>query len=215
MPSLFVGTPAVPHRRGARVSLRGAAGPPGAVQLPDRGDLAVHHLRRLVRLRAPGRAGARPLVRAAAGHHHPLLARRGRARRSWPSSAATRSCCAFIAGRGAVAGRRPALDADDDGCRSSSSTRSGWRDRSSCTGGGGRRGDHRARAARSGARCDPGRGPGRAAAPADGRGHDPARIPWRRHDRSSGRASRSTAPPPAGWACPRRPRGASPSRTRW
>ena len=36
---------------------------------------AVHHLRCVLRLRAPGGARARPLVRAATGHHHPGLAR--------------------------------------------------------------------------------------------------------------------------------------------
>ena len=60
----------------AGLRLRGAAGAPGAVQLPDRSHPAVHHLRRVFRFRAPGRARARALVRAASRHHHSLLAGR-------------------------------------------------------------------------------------------------------------------------------------------
>ena len=113
MPGALRGPGAVPHRRHAGLHLRRAAGAAGAVQLPDRGHPAVHHLRRLFRFRAPGRAGAGDLLRAAPGHHHPRLARRGR-----PGGAAplppVRHRARLHRGRGALAGHRPGLDADDD-----------------------------------------------------------------------------------------------------
>ena len=105
---------AVPHRRHPGLSVRGAAGAPGAVQLPERGDRAVHHLRRLLRLRAPGGAGARDLVRAAAGHGHPLLARGDRAGGAAPVPPLRRRLLLRRRGR-AVARGRPALDDHDDG----------------------------------------------------------------------------------------------------
>ena len=113
VPSLFVGlcffSPAP-----CCISLRRAPGAPGAVQLPERGDLAVHHLRRLVRLRPPGGPGAGHLLRAAAGDDHPLLARRGRAGRAAPLPPLRRGLRVHR-GRGALARGRPALHADDDG----------------------------------------------------------------------------------------------------
>ena len=90
VPALFVGLLLFLTGAARGLRLRRAAGAAGAVQLPDRGDPAVHHLRRLFRLRAAGRAGAGDLVRAAAGHHHPGVARGDQRRRTWPGSAGTR-----------------------------------------------------------------------------------------------------------------------------
>ena len=75
VPALFVGLLLFLTGAARGLRLRGAAGAEGALQLPDRGDPAVHHLRRLLRFRAAGRAGAGDLLRAAAGHHHPRVAR--------------------------------------------------------------------------------------------------------------------------------------------
>ena len=101
------------RRRRGRLRLRGAAGAEGAVQLPDRSHPAVHHLRRVFRLRAAGGARARPLVRAAARHHHPRVAGRDR-----PGGAGTvptlRGGRGVRRRRGALAGHRPGLDGHDD-----------------------------------------------------------------------------------------------------
>ena len=177
---------------------------------------AVHHLRRVLRLRAPGRARAGPLVRAAAGHHHPRLARGDR-----PGGAATvppvRGRGRLRRGRAAVARDRPGLDDHDDhpadpalrggirgrGRHPPPAAQGGgrWR-RSCCSASGWAR-----RAPRRRCRVKPQRPrrPGRAGGLPDSL-QDPA------GERS--RARRSTPPPRAGSASPPRPPAASPRTTR-
>ncbi len=138
VPALFVGPGAVPHRSRPRLSVRGAPGAPGALQLSERGHLPVHHLRRLVRLRAPDRPGARHLVRAAAGDDHPVVAGRDRAGGAAPVPPLRRGV-RLHRGRGPVAGRRPPLHADDDGAAALPLRGRAWRARPSCTGGARRR----------------------------------------------------------------------------
>jgi sec-independent protein translocase protein TatC len=45
--------------------------------LPDRSHRTIHHLRFVLRLRAADNTGSGIVVRAPAGHHHPVLAGRG------------------------------------------------------------------------------------------------------------------------------------------
>ena len=108
------GARAVPRRRQPGLRLRGAAGAARALQLPGRGAPADDHVRRLVRLRAADRPRPGPVVRAAARHHHPGGARPRHAGGAAPVPALCGR--ALVRGRRrALAGRRRALDADDDG----------------------------------------------------------------------------------------------------
>ena len=126
-------------------------------------------------------------------------------------SAATRSWLAFVAGRRALAGHRPPLDDHDDDPAAPAlrgGVRGRGRDPAPAPEGGGRRPGWCCW--RSGARRRAGRGAGAGPAAAGRRRGRPSAIRSRTDSTpEQGRARRSTAPPPAGWASPPRPPGAS------
>ncbi len=218
VPALFVGLVLFLTGAVTRLPVRGAPGAPGAVQLSERGDRAVHHLRRLVRLRAPGGARPRHLVRAAADHDHPVLAGGDRAGRA-PPVPPLRGGLRLHRRRGALARRRPPVHADDDGAAplplrgrrgrvghraAGSARRRRSRPRSSSRS----RSAGRRRAPRS--RC-PG-GPRRTRSRA---GLAATKSTSGTKATASARASRSTAPRPGGSASRRRRPAASRRPTRW